>query len=156
MNQSTTVPADTALADSAVRALDALLQETGEAGDRETSPAPAVGDGVAGVVELWGAATGVACVVFPRATAERIVELATGKPAAFGTPGFEDAIAELTEMIVVGARDAIGGADTGASRACLVFDAPIQAPPSGVGRSIWTECGSFRVWASIDYSGGRS
>ncbi len=152
MTQSVTPPAHTPLAHSALRVLDAMLQEHGEPGVPEVCDRLEVGDGVAAVFELWGSANGIVGVCFPRDAAEHIIQLATGQPPAFGAPSFDDAIAEIADTIVAGARDAIGGPDTGVSRPRLVYEGSLDAGAPGVCVPVWTESGTFFIWTAITVS----
>jgi len=137
------------LAASARRVLDTLLQERGEAGAPEATDRFEVGEGVAAIIELAGGAGGFIGVHFPRAVGERIVALATGRPASFGTPGFDDAVGELAEMIVVGAAGYPAGAGAGASRPRLVHGGAIDDHGPGFALPIWTECGTFHIWTAL-------
>ncbi|MEZ6241786.1 MAG: hypothetical protein R3B57_01960 [Phycisphaerales bacterium] len=153
MTQSvTTAP----LAASARRVLDAMLQEQGETGLPEACGRFEVGEGVAGIVEVWGGAEGIVGVHFPRATSERIVALATGRPAAFGTVNFEDAISEMIEMIIVGAKGELADAEVGVTRPRLVYEGAIDSPAPGVAIPIWTECGTFFIWTALQGASGAS
>ncbi len=102
---------------------------------------------VIGTIELRGEVSGVVAIKLPRATAERLVTLFTGKVHGGGDPDLVDAVGELLEMIAGDAKRGLGARTMFLSQPWVEVGADTEevATPSGIVVPCHTDCGSFQI-----------
>jgi chemotaxis protein CheX len=116
----------------------------------KANPAPSYD--VSSIIGFSGDVVGSVVVSFQRATAEKLASAFAGSPIEFGAPDFADAIGELANMIVGGAKKHLGNMATITVPSVILGSAHVIARLTDVPCVVipcQTPGGSFAVEISI-------